>query len=215
MKKYLSLTFALFSILSCERPPEVKVYNGPTQSAIINNMLTRRSIRKYTDQQITDAQIDTIMKCAIFAPSANNRQPWEVRVVQNKEWLAEMNKRFIAYGKQHATPDRVATYSQPGYSFFYNAPSLIIIARDKSISYSPIDCGIMLQNILLSSHAIGLGTCPLGAAVPALNAPENSDMIALLNLPEGYEITINAALGYPDEQPPAKERFDEKVKIIK
>ena len=72
-----------------------------------------------------------------------------------------------------------------------------------------MDCGIALQNILLSSKALGLGTL-----VPILNLEENSDLLELINIPEGYEVAINIALGYPAENPDAPERYSDKVKII-
>ncbi|MNE44598.1 hypothetical protein D3C80_1388320 [compost metagenome] len=67
---------------------------------------------------------------------------------------------------------------------------------------------------MLSAHAIDLGTCPLGTLVPILNNPDNKDILDLLNIPEGYEVAINVALGYPDETPAPPKRFADKVKII-
>ena len=76
---------------------------------------------------------------------------------------------------------------------------MIVMARDKSSNISYMDCGIALQNILLSSKALGLGTL-----VPILNLEENSDLLELINI----------ALGYPAENPEAPERYSDKVKII-
>lgn len=214
MKKISILTLVLIIISCTEAPVEQIVYNGSQKEAIINNILTRRSIRKYKAKQVSKSQLDTIMKSALFAPSALNKQPWEVRVIQNQELLTEINNRFLNYAQGKEFQGSAAHYREPGFSIFHNAPTLIVIARDKTSNISYLDCGIILQNILLSAHAIDLGTCPLGTLVPILNLEENKDIIDLLNIPEGYEVAINVALGYPDEQPVAPKRYPERLKVI-
>lgn len=215
MKNILALAICILSLVSCtEAPVEQVVYNGSQKEAIINNILTRRSIRKYKEKQVSKSQLDTIMKSALFAPSALNKQPWEVRVIQNKELLAEINNRFLNYAQGKEFQGSAARYREPGFSIFHGAPTLVVIARDKSSNISYLDCGIILQNMLLSAHAIDLGTCPLGTLVPVLNLEENKDIIDLLNIPEGYEVAINVALGYPNEHPVAPKRYPERLKII-
>ena len=216
MRKIFFLTALLTTMVSCKNDTTVQktVYSGSQKQAIIDNMLTRRSIRKYTEQQVSRGQIDTIMKSAIFAPSALNKQPWEVRVVQNPQILKEINQRFLNFAQGKEFQGSAAHYREEGFSIFHNAPTLIVIARDKNSTISYLDSGIILQNILLSAHAIDLGTCPLGTLVPILNNPDNKDILDLLNIPEGYEVAINIALGYPAETPAAPKRFAEKVKII-
>ncbi len=215
MKNIICLFAFVLLLQSCQDKTEVRtVYSGNQKQAILDNMLTRRSIRKYKSQQVSKAQIDTIMKSAIFAPSALNKQPWEIRVVQNPKILKEINDRFLKFAQGKEFQGSAAKYREPGFSIFHNSPTLIVIARDKENKSSYLDCGIALQNILLSAHAVGLGTCPLGTLVPILNDPENKDIIDLLNIPEGYEVAINVSLGYPDEKPVAPKRFATKVKII-
>ncbi|GFD75997.1 MULTISPECIES: nitroreductase family protein [Tenacibaculum] len=214
MKKFLFLALSI-ALFSCEeKPVEKTTYSGSQREAIIDNILTRRSIRKYTDQQVSKAQLDTVMKSALFAPSALNKQPWEVRVIQNQELLTEINNRFLNYAQGKEFQGSAARYREPGFSIFHSAPTLIVIARNKSSNISYLDSGIILQNILLSAHAIDLGTCPLGTLVPILNLEENKDILELLNIPEGFEVAINVALGYPDEQPVAPKRYPDRIKII-
>lgn len=214
MKNLFLFSLLLISLFSCTKTVEIKEYNGSNKEAILDNMLTRRAIRKYTPTQVSKGQIDTIMEAALYAPSSLNKQPWEIRVVQNPDWLKELNNRFLIYAEGKTFKGSAAHYKEPGFSIFHNSPTLIVIARDVSNSVSYLDCGIILQNILLSSHAIGLGTCPLGTLVPIMNSPENKDLLDIINIPEGYEVAINIALGYPDENPPVKERHEEKIKII-
>lgn len=215
MKKSILTALLMTGLVACKEP-EIQhiVYEGAQKDAIISTILNRRSIRKYTEQQVSRSQIDTIMKCAIFAPSALNKQPWEIRVVQNQDILKEINQRFLNFAQGKEFQGSAARYREPGFSIFHNAPTLIVIASDKQSSSAKMDVGIALQNILLSADALGLGTCPLGTLVTILNLPENGDLLKLLNIPEGYEVAINVSLGYPAESPVAPVRYAEKVKII-
>lgn len=206
----------LFFFSACqEAPVEQLIYSGTQKDAIIQNILNRRAIRKYTNRQVGMEQIDTLMKSAIYAPSALNKQPWEIRVVQNPELLAEINNRFLAFAQGKEFQGSAANYRKPGFSIFHAAPTVIVMATDKANKNAKMDVGIALQNILLSADALGLGTCPLGTLVPILNLPENKDLLQLLNIPEDYEVAINIALGYPAESPEAPIRYSDKVKIIK
>lgn len=216
MRKLFFLGTIILGLTGCSEPKiERIVYEGSNKDAIISNILNRRSIRKYTDQQVSEEQLDTIMKCAIYAPSVLNKQPWEIRAIQNQSIIEEINKRFVAFAQGKEFQGSAARYREPNFSISHHAPTLIVIASDKSNSYSKLDAGLALQNIVLSANALGLGTCPLGTLVPILNLPENEDLLRLLNIPEGYEVTINIALGYPAESPKAPIRYSDKVKIIR
>ncbi|MDL1912945.1 MAG: nitroreductase [Bergeyella sp.] len=193
-----------------EKKIERVVYKGGNKEAILNNILTRRAIRKYTDQEVAQEMLDTVMRCAIFAPSATNAQPWEVRVIRNQDILTEINERW----RKTAAKKDTALARDLEFSVFHHAPVLIVIAGDSKNPKARVDVGIMLQTILLSAHGLGLGTCPIGMLIPPLTLPENRDIIKLLNIPEGYEVMGNVALGYPDESPEAPVRFSDKVKYI-
>lgn len=218
MKKIIYLlslcSIGLILLAGCKQAPDPVFYSGSQKDAILNNILTRRSIRKFKEEQVGKSDIDTIMKCAIFAPSALNKQPWEVRVIQNPRLLEDINKRFLKFAEGKTLQGSAAKYKEPGFSIFHHAPTVIVIARDKSSEISYMDCGILLQNILLSAHALGLGTCPLGTLVSVLNLPANQDILRAIHIPGNYEVAINVALGYPDEIPVAPQRYPEKVKII-
>jgi len=216
MKKLLLIGAAFLGLISCNEPKiEQTIYSGTEKEAIINNILTRRAIRKYTNEQVSAGQLDTIMKAAIYAPSTLNKQSWEIRVIQNPAIIAEINNRFLAFAQGKEFQGSAARYREPGFSISHHAPTLIVMASEKMSTHAKLDVGISLENILLSAHALGLGTCPLGTLVPVLNRPENADILKLLNIPDDYEVTINIALGYPAESPEAPIRYSDKVKIIK
>lgn len=209
MKKLLSILLLAIIMSSCKEDILIKTYEGETRKAILDNMLTRRSIRKYTTQQVSRAKIDTIMKYAIYAPSSYNKQAYEIRVVQNPAWLAEMNKRY-----QNANPKEVKLKGAENFSIFHNAPTLIIIAGDTKHPDAHLDVGIVLQNILLAAHGTGLSTCPLVLPVPTLNLTENRDLLDALNISKDFETVVCASLGYGAESPLPRLRNSDRVKII-
>ena len=206
------LSITLFSCGNKEKQEENQVIKS--NNAVIENILTRRAIRKYTEKQVPKNLIDSIMKCAVYAPSALNKQPWEVRVIQNQALLKKYNETFVNDAKGKQLEGSAAKSQMPGFSVFHDAPTLIVIARDTENPFSSFDCGLLSQNILLSAHAYGLGTCPIGGLVSTLNNPDHKDLVDPLQFSEKYQVEITIALGYPNEKPPVKKRIAEKVKII-
>lgn len=212
--KMILLLAGVLLLTACKEESVRPLYSEAEGRAVLENIVTRRSVRKYKKEQVSKDILTDIMSSAMYAPSANNKQPWEVRVVQNQELLNEINQRFINWAQGKKLNGHTGQYNDPGFSIFYDAPTLIVIARDKSNTYSQIDVGIILQNILLSAHALNLGSCPLGAMTPSMNTEANKDILKLLNIPDGYEVTVNVALGYADEHPVAPDRNPDRLKII-
>lgn len=197
MKKILLMVMAVATLASCAQKEEKAAITVPQvskQDVVVENILSRRSIRSYKPEQVSKAEIDTILQCAINAPSANNKQPWEIRVIQNADLLKQINE----------LKDGV----------FHNSPTLIIIAKDKSNPSSDFDCGILAENVMLSAEGLDLGTCALGSLVGVLADPKAKDIVSKLELPENYEVVLGISLGYKNETPAAKPREAGKVKYI-
>lgn len=110
----------------------------------------RRSIRKYKDRPITEAEIKDMLRAGLYAPSSKNQQPWEFLVVTDKAKLKHLAEE-IRY-----------------WRMLEDAPLAIIVLANLE-GYEPIDSGMYVQdcsaaaqNILLAAHAIGLGGVWLG-----------------------------------------------------
>ena len=191
----------LAGINSCKQAP---VETCDKADAVIENIMARRSIRKYKEGPVARETMQTILECGINAPSGQNRQSWEVRVVDNPETMNEIIS-LIAAGNPAADPGMIK-------GCFRGCPTMIFIANDPSYDFSVIDCGLLSQNIMLSGHALGVGSVCLGSPVRFLrNAPE---AIAKLGFSEGYTPVICIGMGYPDEAPEAKPRDFGKVKFV-
>jgi nitroreductase len=157
----------------------------------IQAMLSRRSIRKYTGEPLTKEQIDTLLKCAMAAPSASNQQPWQFIVVTDKE-------------KKNAIPT-IQAYSK----MVLEAPVAIIVCGDSAVWKGPAmwpqDCSAATQNILLAAHAMGLGACWCGV-FPHENIMQS--LRELLGIPAtAYPFCI-IAVGHSAEEKPPAERYN-------
>ncbi len=159
-------------------------------------MLDRRSIRRFREQKVDNETIKLILKAAMYAPSAVNRQPWHFVVVEQRGLL-----------------DRIMDF-HPHAGMLTTASHAIVVCGDEQLQhdhgYWVVDCGAATQNLLLAAHALGIGTCWVG-----LHPREGrkASMAELLALPGHVKPFAMVALGYPDEKKQRPERFHpEKVK---
>lgn len=193
----------LLSCISCgnNRSEETVMKEG---NPVIENIMARRSIRKYKAEPVSRATMDTILKCGINAPNGMNRQSWEVRVVDKPEVMAEI-KEYMKAANPDVKPEMIE-------GCFRGAPTMVFVANDPAYDFSAIDCGLLSENIMLSAWSLGVGSVCLGSPVRFLmNSPEAMDR---LGFSEGYTPIICIGLGYPDESPEAKPRDVGKVRFV-
>ena len=101
------------------------------------------------------------------------------------------------------------------HNMFRNAPTVIFVAGKADEKSSPIDCGMLGENIMLAAQSMGLGTCCLGSAAGFLNSnPGAANYLKQLAFSDGYELLYAIAIGYPDESPEAKPRDASKIRYI-
>ena len=158
---------------------------------MMKEIFSRRSIRKYQDIPVDDAQINELLRAAMYAPSAGNEQPWHFIVVKNKEKLNEI------------------TTFHPYTQMLKGASLAIIVCADTTIvkydgDFWVQDISASIQNILLQGEHLGLGTCWCGV-YPRKELVEG--VSKAFNLPE-YIIPVGLiSIGYAAEQREARDRF--------
>lgn len=217
MKLFPVLSLSLLVFASCNQPmknnEKESLATETKQNVVVENIMNRRSVRKFKPEQIEKLQLDTIMQCGINAPSALNKQSWVVRVVQNPELLTKINETFVEDAKGKSLPGSASRAQEPGFSVFHAAPTLIVVAKDKSNDYSAVDCGLFAENVLLSAESMNIGTCVVGSVAGVLN--KTPELISALNLPDTHEVVFGIAVGYKDEVPVNKGRDESRVEYIK
>lgn len=192
MRKLLYSLAAIFTLGSCAQK---QADNTDAVAAAIDEIImTRRSIRQYTDREISRETLQAIADAGINAPNGQGRQAYEVRIVKDPQTGAE--------GPQ-------------ARNLFKGAPYVAFIACDTSYDMSQVDCGLLGENMILAAWARGIGSCCLAQPVRLIkNSPECEPFIRSLDFSEGYELLYCIALGYPAEEPAAKPRKAEKVRIM-
>lgn len=177
-------------------------------NAVIETIMSRRSIRKYLAKPVEHEKLALIAKCGIYAPNGMNQQPWAVRVVENQDFIKGTTEIFKKENPEQVKRD--ANFK----NMYRNAPNIIVVATPKD--RGQVDAGLMGENMMLAAKSLGLGTCCLGGPVRFLQSSEAcKPYLAKLNLPEGYEICYILAVGYPDEAPEARPRDEGKIEFIK
>jgi nitroreductase len=155
-------------------------------------LLNRRSIRKYKYQKINKEHFDKILKAAMYAPSAMNLQAWQFVVIDDKDILIETIK------------------SIPYAEMLKQCAAAILVCGDSSIekneSWLLQNCSAVTENILLSAHGLGIGSCWI--AIHGMDDAYKNIKVQF-NLPENIVPVSLISLGYPDEVIKAEERFNE------
>lgn len=205
MKRLLFLAVAaLMSAACCQT-------SNSEAEAVDNVIMSRRSIRNYKQIPVSRDTMHVILKAGINAPNGQNRQSWEIRVVDNPDTMSEIKAAMSA-----ANPD----VPMAGDSF-RNAPVMAFIAADTSYDFSLLDCGMLSENMVLSAWSMGVGSICLGSPVRFLDGsesirsnPEIRKVMDRLGFSEGYQLVLCVGFGYPLESPDAKPRDESKFKFV-
>lgn len=173
----------------------------------LNTILSRRSIRKYCEKQISEDELNAILKAGKFAPSAMNQQSWHFTVVQNKEILDKINTACKIASKRPADSD---------ISVIYNAPTLIIVSEDEKAIAPEIDGALALQNMFLAAESLGIGSCWIHSLRLLFTVDEGKLLQKSLKIPSGYKIIGSGVFGYKAIEPPKPaQRKENTVNIVR
>jgi len=187
---------------------------------VLETIRTRRSIRKYTPEQIPEEILQQIIDAGLWAPGAGGRQSGVMVVCQDAELndaLGRANRgAFGAPGA--ASAFRVST-EQPSIaddpnipSAFYGAPAVISLFAPRGMANGPGDCYCMGENMMLAAHALGIGSCLVARAESTFAGELGQRLLQEWGLPENYAPICHIVLGYRDgEAPHAKPRREGRV----
>ncbi len=163
---------------------------------VFDAIMSRRSIRKYKDKQVPWDNIVTIMQAGKYAPSAGNLQNWKFIVVKSDAKRKAIAKACMHQEWVETAPVHIVVVAEPEKAERYYG------TRGARL-YTIQGCAAAIENMLLTAHSLGLGTCWVGAF--------NEDEIwRILNLPEEKTVQAVITIGYADEapEPPPKYRIE-------
>ncbi len=186
------------------------------QNETIKSIMERRSTRAYEPEQIKDEELQTIIECGLWAPSAMNLQSWHFTVIQNADLIDWMNEQVRPKLPPEATERMKGRFNgRDDFSIFYGAPTLILVSGDSANGSAASDCGFATENMCLAAHSLGIGSCIVGLATLVFDDENAAEYIEELGVPSGYKPFYAIALGYPAMEMPKPARVDGKVNYIK
>lgn len=182
----------------------------------IKTILKRRSIRSFKHNQINDEELKLIIKAGLFAPSAMNRQPCHITVLQDKKTIGKLNKTAKAFFEKSDDENLKARANSEKFDIFYNAPTVVIISVNDSDTFADIDSAAMQQNMLIAATSLNIGSCWIGASQFIFLTDAGKELMKELEIPSGYTPKNMFILGYTaGEDPEVPRRKENTVNFIR
>ena len=163
---------------------------------VLQNMLTRRSVRRYQSTPVPQELLDRIIEAGTYAASGKSMQPWIIIQVTDKEVqerLRKVNAEIMG--------------AAPGADPFYGAPVYLIVLSERQNRNHVYDGTLVMGNMMLAAHALGLASCWINRAREEFDMPEWQEWLHSLGIEGDYEGIGHLAVGYAEGEPrPAKPR---------
>lgn len=156
-------------------------------------LLTRRSVRKYSDRPVEDEKLDKVLTAGLYAPTGMNNQAPVMVAVRDKETRDRLSRMNAAVMGASGDP-------------FYGAPCVIVVLSDPERMTWVEDGSLVLGNLMNAAHSLGLGSCWIHRAKECFDTPEGKALLRAWGVPENYRGVGNCILGYAAEEPEAKPR---------
>ena len=158
--------------------------------AVLDAIKTRRSIRRYESTPVPQELIDQVIEAGTYAASGHGEQPWMVIQVTDEATKDRIRRaNALVMGKdEDADP-------------FYGAPVYLIVIADRTNPNHVYDGTLMMGNMMLAAHALGLGSCWINRAREEFDQPEWKEWLRSIGIEGDYEGIAHLALGYPASRP--------------
>lgn len=157
---------------------------------VISAILSRRSIRKFTEQEIPKKILDMIVAAAIHAPSGHNLQTWKFSVIQSREEIQKLK----------AVTQEVVVRTKKLLYGWENPKVLILVSNDRRNPDGIQDCSCAAQNIMLAAESYGIGSVWLNPLMTICDEPEIRELLNNYKISQEHIVWAAIALGYPQEK---------------
>ena len=126
---------------------------------VLENIKSRRSVRTYTEQQVSAENLNLILEAATYAPSGMNYQTWHFTAIQDADILRELNEKIKGAFAKSDEPRLQERGHSETYCCYYHAPTLIIVSNEPTQWCASMDSACAMQNIFLAATSLGIGSC--------------------------------------------------------
>ena len=160
-------------------------------SEVLKVICERRSVRSYKSAPVPQELIEQVVKAGTYAATGMNRQSPIILAVTNREMRDKLSKM---------NADVMGSDKDP----FYGAPVVLVVLADKSVPTYVYDGSLVMGNMMLAAHTLGLGSCWIHRAKQEFDSPEGKEILAQLGITGDYEGIGHCILGYPEGGLPAE-----------
>ena len=167
----------------------------------IQTIRTRRSIRKFSQEQVPDEMAELVLEAGRIAPCSMNRQERHFTVIQSKELLDLLNREAKAFAVHLENRYLSLMAQSENFNIFYSAPLVIVVSGPEKRSMVESDCAAAIQNMLLAAESLGLGGCWINFILFAFQGANAEENLSKLGLPDGYVPFGSISVGYKDDEP--------------
>lgn len=169
----------------------------------MQNLLTRRSVRKYKPDMVPQEKLDKILEAGTYAATGMGRQSPIILAVTDKAMRDRLSKMNAAIMGVDSDP-------------FYGAPVVLVVLADKNVPTYIYDGSLVMGNLMNAAHAEGIASCWIHRAKEEFNSPEGKQFLQDLGITGDYEGIGHCILGYADgDEPAAKPRKENYVYSVK
>ena len=174
---------------------------------VLQNIKARRSVRAYTDRQVSAQDLDLILEAAAYAPNGMHYETWHFTANPDSAILTELNEVIKgAFAKSDEPRLRERGQSET-YCCYYHAPTLVIVSNEPTQWWAPMDCACALENIFLAARSLGIGSCWINQLGQTCDDPEVRVLLTRLGVPQNHKVYGCAALGYEPANTSQKEKW--------
>lgn len=171
----------------------------------IQDIKTRRSVKSYKEEQITDEELITVLEAGMNAPSGGNKQSPIFIAVQNKEWISRLCRLNAEIA---GAPE--------GFDVFYGAPTIILVLAEKNTGNPVEDGSLCIGNMLNAAYALGLGSRWINRIKETFETDLGKELLKEAGYEGEYIGVGSCILGYPkDGFPEPIKRKPDYYKIIR
>lgn len=173
----------------------------------IQNMITRRSIRAFTDEKVKLDDLQTILMAGSFAPCGKGLQNWRFTAVQNETTLKQVNEAirlaYLTYPVDASTHPHVLNMIEKAENqqadYMYGAPIFVMVTHLKEESNAMADSALAIGNMMLAAHSLGLASCWLNHLPRLTHQPIVQELLSTLRIPDNHIVYGSFVLGYAKE----------------
>ena len=168
---------------------------------VMENILTRRSVRAFNDKAIPREELDQILKAAIYAPSGMNRQTWQFTAIVNQDKIQELAGLIEK------------SLNRKGYNF-YKPTALVLTSHTKDSNWAKEDNACALENMFLAAKSFGIGSVWINQLQGICDEPEIRSFLKSVGIPDDHVVYGTAALGYAEKEPTGAVNKTGIIKIV-